>query len=108
MFRIKRLYTFVLESFLPVFFMTFMISNFILVMQLLWKYVDQLVGKGIEISVFLQFFWYAALSLVPMSLPLAVLLASLMTFGNFGEKLELLAIFNQSKFLHQVSLGRRT
>jgi len=92
MFRIKRLYTFVLESFLPVFFMTFMISNFILVMQLLWKYVDQLVGKGIEISVFLQFFWYAALSLVPMSLPLAVLLASLMTFGNFGEKLELLAM----------------
>jgi len=92
MFRIKRLYTFVLESFLPVFFMTFMISNFILVMQLLWKYVDQIVGKGIEFSVFLQFYWYAALSLVPMSLPLAVLLASLMTFGNFGERLELLAM----------------
>jgi len=92
MFRIKRLYTFVLESFLPVFFMTFMISNFILVMQLLWKYVDQIVGKGIEFAVFAEFFWYSALSLVPMSLPLAVLLASLMTFGNFGEKLELLAM----------------
>jgi lipopolysaccharide export system permease protein len=92
MFRIKRLYTFVLSSFLPVFVMTFMISNFILVMQLLWRYIDNLVGKGIELSVFAEFFWYAALSLVPMSLPLAVLLASLMTFGNFGEKLELLAM----------------
>ncbi len=92
MFRIKRLYTFVLESFLPVFFMTFMISNFILVMQLLWKYADQLIGKGIEFTFFVQFYWYAALTLVPMSLPLAVLLASLMTFGNFGEKLELLAM----------------
>lgn len=92
MFRIKRLYTFVLESFLPVFLMTFMISNFILVMQLLWKYIDQIVGKGIDFATFAQFYWYAALSLVPLSLPLAVLLASLMTFGNFGERLELLAM----------------
>jgi lipopolysaccharide export system permease protein len=92
MFRIKRLYTFVLESFLPVFLMTFMISNFILVMQLLWRYIDNLVGKGLELSVFAEFFWYSALSLVPMSLPLAVLLASLMTFGNLGERLELLAM----------------
>jgi lipopolysaccharide export system permease protein len=92
MFRIKRLYSFVLFSFLPVFMMTFMISNFILVMQLLWRYIDNLVGKGIELSVFAEFYWYAALSLVPMSLPLAVLLASLMTFGDFGEKLELLAM----------------
>lgn len=92
MFRIKRLYTFVLESFLPVFFMTFMISNFILVMQLLWRHIDQIVGKGIELGVFMEFYWNAALSLVPMSLPLAVLLASLMTFGNFGERLELLSM----------------
>ena len=92
MFRIKRLYTFVLQSFLPVFFMTFMISNFILVMQMLWKYVDQIVGKGIDFGTFAEFYWYSALSLVPMSLPLAVLLASLMTFGNFGERLELLAM----------------
>jgi len=92
MFRIKRLYSFVLTSFLPVFFMTFMISNFILVMQLLWRYIDNIVGKGIDFSVFAHFYWYAALSLVPMSLPLAILLASLMTFGNFGERLELLAM----------------
>jgi len=92
MFRIKRLHTFVLESFLPVFFMTFMISNFILVMQLLWRHIDKFVGKGIEFSVFMEFYWNAALSLIPMSLPLAVLLASLMTFGNFGERLELLSM----------------
>lgn len=92
MFRIKRLHTFVLESFLPVFFMTFMISNFILVMQLLWRHIDKIVGKGIEPGVFMDFYWNAALSLVPMSLPLAVLLASLMTFGNFGERLELLSM----------------
>jgi len=92
MFRIKRLHTFVLESFLPVFFMTFMISNFILVMQLLWRHIDKFVGKGIELGVFMEFYWNAALSLIPMSLPLAVLLASLMTFGNFGERLELLSM----------------
>jgi lipopolysaccharide export system permease protein len=92
MFGIKRLHTYTLTSFLPVFFMTFMISNFILVMQMMWRYIDYIVGKGIDLAVFAKFFWYAALSLVPMSLPLAVLLASLMTFGNFGEKLELLAM----------------
>jgi len=92
MLGIKRLHTYVLTSFLPVFFMTFMISNFILVMQTLWRYIEYLVGKGLDMAVFGKFVWYAALNLVPMSLPLAVLLASLMTFGNFGEKLELLAM----------------
>jgi len=92
MLGIKRLHTYVLTSFLPVFFMTFMISNFILVMQSLWRYIEYLVGKGLDMAVFGKFVWYASLSLVPMSLPLAVLLASLMTFGNFGEKLELLAM----------------
>lgn len=61
-------------------------------MQFLWKYVDELVGKGLEMSVLAQFFFYSALSLVPASLPLAVLLASLITFGNFGERFELLAM----------------
>jgi len=92
MLGIKRLHTYVLTSFLPVFFMTFMISNFILVMQTLWRYIEYLVGKGLDIAVFGKFVWYASLNLIPMSLPLAVLLASLMTFGNFGEKLELLAM----------------
>ena len=61
-------------------------------MQFLWRYVDELVGKGLEMSVMAQFFFYSALTLVPVSLPLAVLLASLITFGNFGERYELLAM----------------
>ena len=92
MFRPKRLYTFMIQSYLPVFFMTFFICLFIVLMQFLWKYVDEMVGKGLEISVLLELFLYAALTMVPLSLPLSILLASLMTFGNLGEKFELLAI----------------
>ncbi len=71
---------------------TFFICLFIFMMQFLWRYVDELVGKGLEMSVMAQFFLYSALTLVPVSLPLAVLLASLITFGNFGERYELLAM----------------
>ncbi len=71
---------------------TFLICLFIFMMQFLWRYVDELVGKGLEMSVMAQFFFYSALTLVPVSLPLAVLLASLITFGNFGERYELLAM----------------
>ena len=71
---------------------TFFICLFIFMMQFLWRYVDELVGKGLEMSVMAQFFFYSALSLVPVSMPLAVLLASLITFGNFGERYELLAM----------------
>ena len=71
---------------------TFFICLFIFMMQFLWRYVDELVGKGLEMSVMAQFFFYSALTLVPIALPLAVLLASLITFGNFGERYELLAM----------------
>ncbi|MDL2309785.1 LptF/LptG family permease [Parabacteroides sp. OttesenSCG-928-B22] len=92
MLRIKRLYTFILQTFLPLFVMTFGICLFIVLMQFLWRFIDDLVGKGLEMSVLGEMFLYAALSLVPMALPLAILLASLMTFGNLGERLELLAM----------------
>jgi lipopolysaccharide export system permease protein len=92
MLGIKRLHSYTLTSFLPIFFMTFMISNFILVMQMMWLYMAYFMGKGIEMAVIGKFLGYSALSLVPRSLPLAILLASLMTFGNFGERLELLAM----------------
>lgn len=71
---------------------TFFICLFIFMMQFLWRYVDELVGKGLEMNVLAQFFFYSALSLVPVALPLAILLASLITFGNFGERFELLAM----------------
>ena len=61
-------------------------------MQFLWRYVDELVGKGLGIDILGQFFFYSALTLIPVSLPLAILLAALMTFGNFGERYELLAM----------------
>lgn len=71
---------------------TFFICLFIFVMQALWLYVDELVGKGIPMDVLARFFYYTALALVPKSLPLAVLLAALITFGNFGERVELTAM----------------
>lgn len=89
---IKRLDIFILKSFMPLLAMTFFIVLFIVLMQFLWKYVDDLVGKGLEITVIGELFFYAAVCMVPMSLPLAILLASLMTFGNFGEKFELTAM----------------
>lgn len=92
MLRIKKLDIFILKSFGLLFMGTFFICLFIFMMQFLWRYVDQMVGKGLELSVLAQFFFYSALVLVPASLPLAVLLASLITFGNFGERFELLAM----------------
>ena len=89
---IKRLYRFMLKSFLPLFLMTFFICLFIVLMQFLWRYIDDLVGKGLEVHVIGELFFYAALTMVPMALPLAILLASLMTFGNLGERFELTAI----------------
>lgn len=81
-----------LQQFLPLLVMTFFISLFIVLMQFLWSHIGDLVGKGLSIGVIGELFFYAALSMVPMSLPLAVLLASLMTFGNLGEKFELTAL----------------
>ena len=71
---------------------TFFICLFIFIMQFLWLYVDELVGKGIPMDVLAKFFYFTALTLVPKSLPLAVLLAALITFGNFGERVELTAM----------------
>jgi lipopolysaccharide export system permease protein len=90
--KIKRLDIFLLKSFFPIFIMTFGICLFIVLMNFLWKYVDEMVGKGLELSVLAELFFYAALSFVPMSLPIAILLASLMSFGSLGEQFELLAI----------------
>ena len=92
MFRIKRLYSFVVETFLPLLLATFSVCLFVFLMQFLWKYVDDMVGKGVEMKVLVQLFFYAANWLVPMALPIAILLASLMTFGSLGENLELLAM----------------
>jgi len=90
--RFKKLHNYLIKSFFPPFVSTFFIAVFILFMQFLWKWVDELVGKGLEIDVILKFIFYSAARLVPLSLPIAVLIASLMTIGNLGEKYELSAI----------------
>ena len=71
---------------------SFFITLFVLMMQFTWRYVDEIVGKGITMDILGQFYWYMAITMVPMALPLAVLLASLVSFGNMGERLELLAM----------------
>lgn len=92
MLKIKRLYTFIIQTFIPVFMMTFVICLFIVLMQFIWRYVEDFVGKGLDNAVLAELFLYAALTLIPMALPLSLLLASLMAFGSLGERLELLAI----------------
>ena len=89
---IKRVDEYILKNFLLLFIGTFFICLFIFIMQFVWMYIDDLVGKGLSWDVLVEFFFYATLTLVPMSLPLAVLLASLICFGNMGEKLELLSM----------------
>lgn len=89
---IKKLDIFILKNYLTLFAGTFCISLFVVMMQFLWKYIDDLVGKGLTFDIYAKFFFYAGETLVPLALPLAILLASLISFGNIGERLELLAI----------------
>lgn len=89
---VKKLDIFITKQFGLLFIGTFFICQFVLMMQFLWRYVDQLIGKGLTLDVLAQFFWYMGLMLIPQALPLAVLLSSLITFGNLGESSELTAI----------------
>ncbi|HIZ69859.1 MAG TPA: LptF/LptG family permease [Candidatus Prevotella avicola] len=92
MFRLKKLDIFILKQFSLLFVGAFFICQFVLMMQFLWRYVDELIGKGLSMEVMAQFFWYMGLMLVPQALPLAILLSSLISFGNIGESSELTAI----------------
>ena len=88
----KKLDWFILKSYLGPLVMTFFIALFILLMQFLWKYIDDLVGKGLEWYVIMKLLFFASSTFVPMALPLAILLSSLMTFGNLGEHYELVTM----------------
>ena len=92
MFRIRKLDIFISKQFGLLFVGTFFICQFVLMMQFLWRYVDELIGKGLSLEILGKFFWYMGLMLVPQALPLAVLLSSLITMGNLGESSELTAI----------------
>ncbi len=88
----KRIHLLILRSYFGPFIATFFIAVFVLLMQFLWKYIDDLVGKGLEITILAELIFYASATFVPMALPLAILLSSLMTFGNLGEYYELTAL----------------
>ena len=92
MFRIKKLDIFIAKQFGLLFIATFFICQFVLMMQFLWRYVDDLIGKGLSLDVLAQFFWYMGIMLMPQAFPLAILLSSLIAFGNLGESSELTAI----------------
>ena len=89
---VKRLDAFTMKAFLQLMAATFVVCLFVFLMQYTWRWIDELIGKGLSMTVLAKFFWYAGLSFVPAALPPGILLASLITFGNMGEKLELLAM----------------
>jgi len=89
---IKKLDKLILKSFIGPFIITFFIAFFVLMMQSLWKYLDDLVGKGLDFFTIAQFLWYASASLLMLAMPIAILISSIMTFGNLGESFELVAI----------------
>lgn len=88
----KKIDRLILKSFLGPLMLTFAISVFVLLMQFVWKYIDDMVGKGLDMLVILELLFYASATFVPMAMPIAVLFASIMTMGNFGEKYELVAM----------------
>ena len=98
----RKLDIFMIKQFLLLFVGTFFICQFVLMMQFLWRYVDELIGKGLSLEVLAQFFWYMGLMLMPQAFPLAILLSSLITFGNLGESSELTAIKASGISLMQV------
>jgi lipopolysaccharide export system permease protein len=98
----KKLHWYIIKSFLGPFFMTFFIVVFVLLMQFLWKYVDDLVGKGLDIKVLGEMLFYASFGLLPYAFPLAMLLASIMTFGSFGENYELVAMKSSGISLYRI------
>jgi lipopolysaccharide export system permease protein len=91
-YQMKKLYRYITKSFLGTFVLTFFIVVFIWVMQFVWLYVDDLVGKGLEFKIIAELLFYTSITAIPMSLPLALLLALLMCFGNLGEHYELVAM----------------
>ncbi len=90
--RLKKLHILLLKQYLGPLVATFFVVLFLVVMQFLWKYIDDLAGKGLEMSVIAQLFFYASITFIPMALPLSILLSSLMTMGNLGEYFELTAM----------------
>lgn len=99
---LKKLHKYILKAFLGPWLITFFVCVFILLMQFLWRYIDDLVGKGLEWNIIFELMFYASFSLVPLALPLAGLLASIMTMGKFGETNELFAMKSGGVSLYRI------
>lgn len=98
----KRLHRYILRAFIGPWVITFLLCVFILLMQFLWRYIDDLVGKGLDFSIILELMFYASFSLVPLALPLSGLLASIMAMGKFGETNELFAMKSGGVSLYKI------
>ena len=88
----KKLDKLVIKAFIGPFIAVFFVTLLVLILQFFWLWIDDFVGKGLSTKVIFEFIWYQSAALVPLALPLAVLLSSLMTFGNLGESYELVAV----------------
>src|SRR2546422_9916004 len=100
--NMKKVNNLIIRTFIGPFVMTFFIALFILLMQFLWLYIDDLAGKGLEWTVIFRLMFYVAITLVPLALPLAILLSSIMTFGNLAEHYELVACKSAGMSLQKV------
>ena len=100
--RMKTLYKFILKSYIGPFVMTFFIAMFVFFMMFIFKYIDDFVGKGLGAGILSELFFYFSLTTIPMALPLAILLSSLMTFGNLGEHFELTAMKSSGLSLQKI------
>ncbi|MCE9537811.1 MAG: LptF/LptG family permease [Bacteroidetes bacterium] len=98
----KTLHKFILKSYVGPFVMTFFIAMFVFFMMFIFKYIDDFVGKGLSFSILSELFFYFSLTTIPMALPLAILLSSLMTFGNLGEHFELTAMKSSGLSLQKI------
>ena len=98
----KKLHLYMIKSFSGPFIATFFISIFVLLMQMLWRYIDDLVGKGLDFSIIVELLLYFCMSLVPMALPITVLLSSIMTFGTLGENYELIPLKSAGISLYRI------
>ena len=100
----KQLHLFLIQSFLRPFIVTFFITIFLLLMQFLWKYIDDLVGKGLELTQVAELLFYASARFIPIALPISILLSSVMTFGKLGEQYELVALKSAGISLYKLLL----
>ena len=100
--RLKTIHKLVLKAYLGPLVLTFCIVTFVLMMNFVWRYIDELVGKGLDAGIIIELISYATINMIPMGMPLAMLFAAIMTLGNLGENYELLAMKSAGMSLMQI------